>query len=271
MLCLTDSAMTAQSNLQESSVIIEKEGNVGVVRLNRPSVRNALSSALMKELLRILSELDQDPLIQCIVLTGGDRVFSAGADIKEMSAQKSIEALKEGNLERFDAVSKMSKPLIAAVNGNCLGGGLELAMTCDIIVAGEGARFGQPETNIGVIPGAGGTQRLTRAVGKYKAMYMILTGTPISAREAWESGLISRVVPDELCLSEAKSLAHELAAKSSLALKTAKECINKAFESTLSEGLDFEHKNFYVLMGSEDKEEGMKAFSEKRKPVFKGR
>jgi enoyl-CoA hydratase len=263
--------MTAQPDLKESLLILEKEGNVGIVKLNRPSARNALSSALMKELLRILSELDSDPSIHVMVLTGGEKFFSAGADIKEMSAQKPIEALKEGNLERFDQIPKTTKPIIAAVNGNCLGGGLELAMACDIIVAGESARFGQPETNIGVIPGAGGTQRLTRSVGKYKAMYMILTGDSISSEEALQCGLISKVVPDELCLAEAKRLAQNLASKSTLALSAAKTCVNESYETTLSDGLAFEHKNFYVLMGSEDKEEGMKAFAEKRKPVFKGR
>ncbi|MGI0080335.1 MAG: enoyl-CoA hydratase-related protein, partial [Nitrososphaerales archaeon] len=189
----------------------------------------------------------------------------------EMSSQKSVEAMKEGNLERFDAVSRVTKPLIAALSGYCFGGGLELAMACDIIVAAESTKLGQPEINIGVMPGAGGTQRLTRAIGKYRAMEMILTGKQISATQAFEYGLVSRVVPDELYLSEAKKLAQELASKSPLALKIAKECILKADESTLSEGLEFEHKNFYMMLGSEDKEEGMKAFLEKRKPVFKGK
>ena len=263
--------MAAKSRQQESLVILEREEHVGVVRLNRPNSLNALSSSLMKELVLALSELDEDPSIYCIVLTGSDKVFSAGADIKEMSLQKSVEALKEGNLERFDAISRVSKPLIAALSGYCFGGGLELAMACDIIVAAESTRLGQPEINIGVMPGAGGTQRLTRAIGKYKAMDMILTGKQISAREAFEYGLISRVVPDELYLSEAKKIARELASKSPLALKIAKECVLKAYESTLSEGLEFEHKNFYLMLGSEDKEEGMNAFLEKRKPLFKGK
>lgn len=253
------------------SIIVERDGNVGIIRLNRPSALNALSSSLMKELVDALSDFEKDESIYCVILAGSERVFSAGADIKEMSSLSTVDALKQGNLERFDFVSRVSKPLIAAVSGFCFGGGLELAMACDIIVAAEGAKLGQPEINIGVMPGAGGTQRLTRAMGKAKAMDMILSGKQISAKEALDSGLVSRVVPDELWLSESKKLAHEIANKSPLALKVAKECVAKSYEANLSDGLEFEHKNFYLMLGSEDKEEGMKAFLEKRKPVFKGK
>jgi len=205
------------------------------------------------------------------VLTGSDRIFSAGADIKEMSGWTSVSAIKEGNLNAFDAVGKITKPIIAALSGYALGGGLELAMTCDIMIAAENTKLGQPEINIGVFPGAGGTQRLTRAVGKYKAMDMILTGSQISAGEAQSRGLVSRVVPNELYLIEAKKLAHEIAQKSPLAVRNAKESILKAHESFLSDGIEFERRSYFLMMSSEDKEEGMKAFLEKRKPVFKGK
>jgi enoyl-CoA hydratase len=254
-----------------TNIVLEREGPVGVITLNRPSALNALSSGLLRDLIAGLTELEHDASIKSLVLTGGQRAFSAGADIKEMSDMSPIDALKKGNLDLFDQIhAKIKKPIIAAVSGYCFGGGLELAMTCDIIVAGESARLGQPEINIGVMPGAGGTQRLTRAVGKYKAMDLILTGRQISAKEAFDWGLLSRIVPDESCLSEAKKIANELASKSPLALRVAKECVDKALDSNRSEGVEFERKNFYILLGSDDKVEGMKAFAEKRKPVFKG-
>jgi enoyl-CoA hydratase len=244
---------------------------VGVITLNRPGALNALSTALLQDLLAGLKELEQDSEIRAIVLTGGQRAFSAGADIKEMSEMGPVDALKKGNLDLFDRIhSDIKKPIIAAINGYCFGGGLELAMTCDILVAGESSKLGQPEINIGVMPGAGGTQRLTRAIGKYKAMDLILTGRQMTSKEAFDWGLVSRIVPDESCLSEAKAIALDLASKSPLALRVAKECVDKALDSNLSEGIEFERKNFYILLGSEDKTEGMKAFSEKRKPVFKG-
>jgi enoyl-CoA hydratase len=256
---------------QYSNIILKREPPIGEVHLNRPSALNALSSALLKDLMSGLLQLESDSEIKSIVLTGSDRVFSAGADIKEMSEMGAIEALKAGNLDLFDQIySKIKKPLVAAVNGFCFGGGLELAMTCDIIVAGENARLGQPEINIGVMPGAGGTQRLTKAIGKYKAMDLILTGRQISAKDAFEWGLVSRVVPDESCLAEALKIALDLSTKSPLALRVAKECGKKALDSGLSEGVEFERKNFYILLDSEDKNEGMKAFAEKRKPSFKG-
>jgi enoyl-CoA hydratase len=254
------------------NILVERyESTVGIVKLNRPSALNALSGALLKELLQALDDFESDSDIRAIIVTGGDKIFSAGADIKEMMNMSSIDALKIGNLDYFDDIQKISKPIIAAITGYCLGGGLELAMACDILIAGENARFGQPEINIGVIPGAGGTQRLTRAIGKYKAMDLILTGRQISAEEAFDFGLLSRVVPDESVLVQAKRVALEIAGKSPLASRTAKDCVAKSSDMTLSDGLQFERKNFYILLGSEDKEEGMKAFTEKRKPVFQGR
>jgi enoyl-CoA hydratase len=254
-----------------ANINVEIEEDLGLVFLNRPNALNALSSVLMRELLDALAGFDADEKIKCIVIAGSDKVFSAGADIKEMAAWSSVEALKEGNLERFDALRKISKPIIAALSGYALGGGLELAMACDIILAAEGTKLGQPEINIGVFPGAGGTQRLPRAIGKYRAMDMILTGNMISAREALNMGLVSKVVPNESYLAEAKKLGHEIASKAPLAIKMAKQAIQKAFETPLREGLEFEHRNFYLILSSEDKEEGMKAFMEKRKPQYKGR
>lgn len=253
------------------NIRVEKEENVGIISLNRPGALNALSSGLMTELLNALNEFEGDNEIRCIVITGGDRIFSAGADIKEMSNWTAQTATKQDNLARFDQLKKFRKPLIAAVSGIALGGGLELAMACDLIVASESARFGQPEINIGVFPGAGGTQRLTRAIGKYRSMDMILTGSQLTAKEALDRGLVSRVVPNEMYLLEAMRLAKEIGAKSPLAVSLAKECVQEADEMTLSEGLAFERKYFYMMVSSEDKQEGMKAFLEKRKAVFQGR
>ena len=254
------------------NIVTEKYDNVvGVATLNRPSALNALSSGLMKDLLGALNEFEEDQDIRCVIVTGGEKIFSAGADIKEISNMGSIDALKSGNLDYFDEIQKIGKPIVAAINGYCLGGGLELAMTCDILIAGESAKLGQPEINIGVMPGAGGTQRLTKAVGKYKAMDLILTGRLVSAQEAFEIGLLSRVVPDESVLTEAKRVALDIASKSPLATKVAKDCVTKAFEMTLRDGLEFERKSFYLLLGSEDKQEGVKAFTEKRKATFRGR
>jgi enoyl-CoA hydratase len=253
------------------NILVEKYENlVGIAKLNRPNSLNALSSGLMKELLVALNEFESDYEIRSIIVSGGDKIFSAGADIKEMMNMNSIDALKAGNLNYFDEIQKITKPIIAAISGYCLGGGLELAMACDILISGENAKFGQPEINIGVLPGAGGTQRLTRAIGKYKAMDLILTGRQISAKEAFDYGLLSRVIPDESVMTEAKRVALEISSKSPLATRVAKDCIIKASEMTLKDGLEFERKNFYLLLGSEDKQEGMRAFAEKRKAVFKG-
>ena len=232
---------------------------------------NALSASLMQELLAALNGFESDQNVKCIVITGSEKVFSAGADIKEMASLDAVSALKQSNLERFDAIKKITKPIVAALSGYALGGGLELAMTCDIIIAAEGTKLGQPEINIGVFPGAGGTQRLTRVIGKYKAMDMVLTGKMISAKEAYENGLVSRVVPNEMYLEEAKKVAHEIAAKAPLAARIAKESVAKSYETSLTEGLEFERRNFYLMLSSEDKKEGMKAFLEKRKPEFKGK
>ena len=254
-----------------TNINVQTEEDIGIVFLNRPNVLNALSTSLMQELLSVLNRFESDDKVKCIIITGSEKVFSTGADIKEMSSLDAVTALKQSNLERFDAIKKITKPIIAALSGYALGGGLELAMTCDIIIAAEGTKLGQSEINIGVFPGAGGTQRLTRVIGKYKAMDMILTGKMIIAKEAYDNGLVSRVVPNELYLEEAKKVAHEIASKAPLAARIAKESILKSYETALTDGLEFERRNFYLLMSSEDKQEGMKAFLEKRKPEFKGK
>ena len=218
-----------------------------------------------------LESLDEDDEVRVIVLTGGEKVFAAGADIKEMAGAGPFDEPIRGRLSYRDRINKISKPVIAAVNGYALGGGCELAMSCDIIVASETARFGQPEVNIGIIPGSGGTQRLTHVVGKYRAMEMILTAEPISAHEAERLGLVARVVPVELLLEEAKGMAKKIAAKPLLAIRHAKEAVLKAANTGLDNGLDFERKSFYTLFASEDRKEGMQAFLEKRKPEFKGK
>jgi enoyl-CoA hydratase len=227
--------------------------------------------ALMAELVETLEGLDRDDAVRCIVVTGGERAFAAGADIFEMADATAVEMLLRDQFARWDRIRRIKKPLIAAVNGFALGGGCELVMICDIIVAGETARFGQPEINIGVMPGAGGTQRLTRAVGKAKAMEMVLTGRTITAGEALRLGLVTTVVPAEACLDEAKSLAREIASKPPLAVRLAKEAVLKSFDTTVEGGLEFERKSFYLLFASDDQKEGMKAFAEKRKPEWKGR
>jgi enoyl-CoA hydratase len=253
------------------NILTSTEDQIGIVTLNRPQVLNALSHELMGELTQALEAFDRDENVRAIVLTGSERAFAAGADIKEMSDETSISIMLKDQFATWDKVKNVKKPIIAAVSGFALGGGCELAMTCDIIVASESAQFGQPEINIGVIPGAGGTQRLTRCVGKYKAMEMILTGRPITAHEAMEAGLVNRVVPVELFLEEAKNLAKEIAKRPPLAVQMAKEAVLKTFDVPITEGLNFERKNFYALFSSEDQKEGMKAFLEKRAASFVGR
>ena len=248
-----------------------KDNNIGVLQLNRPNVLNALSFGLMSELVNGLEELDKDEEVRVIILTGSGRAFAAGADLAEMSQLTPVDLMLGRRFELWDRIRKISKPMIAAVGGYCLGGGNELAMTCDIIIASEAATFGQPEVNVGIIPGAGGTQRLIRVVGKYKAMEMILTGKSISADEACRVGLVNRVVPPESLMEEAKKIAADIASKPPISVRSAKEAVLKAQDTTLEVGLDFERKAFYMLFATEDGKEGMRAFLEKRKPNFKGK
>lgn len=257
--------------MEFENVIINREGAVGLVTLNRPQQLNALSYDLVKDLCLAIEQLDHDEETRVIILTGGEKVFAAGADIKEMAGLGPFEEKVQGRLAYRDRINKISKPIIAAVSGFALGGGCELAMTCDIIIASETAKFGQPEINLGTIPGSGGTQRLPRLVGKHRAMEMVLTGDFISAAEALRYGLVNRVVPVELLLDEAKAIANKIAVKPPVAVKAAKEAILKSTNTSLDDGLDFERKSFYMLFASEDRNEGMKAFLEKRKPVFKGK
>jgi len=218
-----------------------------------------------------LEGLDANRDVRCIVLTGNERAFAAGADIAEMADASAVEMMRRNQFERWERIRKVRTPIIAAVSGFALGGGCELAMICDMIVASESARFGQPEILIGVIPGAGGTQRLTRAVGKALAMEIVLTGRQITAREAHAAGLINRVVPNELCLESAMQLAKEVAARPPIAVMLGKDAVLKAFDTTLEAGLDAERKNFFLLFGTEDRREGMQAFLEKRPPQWKGK
>jgi len=244
---------------------------VAQIQLNRPKELNALNLQLMTELKEALKALDADDNVRVIVISGNDKAFAAGADIKQMAGKTAMDMFNTDQFSTWDAIKKTKKPLIAAVSGFALGGGCELVMLCDMIIASETARFGQPEIKIGVMPGAGGTQRLTRAVGKAIAMEMVLTGRHITAEEALKAGLINRVVPVELYLQEAVKLAEEIAALSPLAVKMAKESVLKAFDSSLEEGLHFERKNFYLLFASDDQKEGMQAFVEKRTPIFTGK
>ena len=239
--------------------------------LNRPQQLNALSSELMEELVAALQELDEDEAVRCIVVGGNERVFAAGADIAELAAGTPVSLYQDRRIERWDAIRSVRTPLVAAVSGFCLGGGCELAMACDLIVASETARFGQPEINLGVMPGAGGTQRLTRAVGKAVAMDMILSGRMLRAEEARDLGLVARVVAQEAWLEAAKRVAGEIAAKSPVSVRLAKEAIDEAFETPLSAGVEFERRSFYLARASEDADEGLSAFMEKRKPEFRGR
>lgn len=257
----------------EPLILVERdeERRVALLRFNRPKQLNALNGQVMDELCSALEVLDRDDAIRVLVVTGNERAFAAGADIAEMAEASPIDMLRTNRIAQWDRVRRIGKPVIAAVAGWCLGGGCELAMALDLIVAAESARFGQPEINIGVIPGAGGTQRLTRAIGKSVAMEMILTGEPIDAREAHRLGLVARVVPNELVVEDALALAAKIATKSPLALRLAKEAVNAAYEMSLTDALAHERRLFYLLFASDDQKEGMAAFLEKRDPDFKGR
>jgi enoyl-CoA hydratase len=257
--------------MEFDNVTVQKDAPIAVVTLNRPQQLNALSYGLVKDLSLAMQALDHDDEVRVIILTGGEKVFAAGADIKEMADLGPFDAPVQERLAYRDRINEISKPVIAAVSGFALGGGCELAMSCDIIIASETARFGQPEVNLGIIPGSGGTQRLTRAIGKYRTMEMVLSGDPINARDAERLGLVNRVVPVELLLEEARGIAQKIAAKPQLAIKAAKEAVLKSMNTALDEGLEFERKSFYLLLSSEDRKEGMKAFVEKRKPVLKGK
>lgn len=247
------------------------EQHIALIKLHRPKELNALNRQLMQELQQALQELDEDEKVRAIVLTGDEKAFAAGADIRQMADATALDMLKLNQFATWDQVKKTRKPMIAAVSGFALGGGCELMMHCDLIVASETARIGQPEIKLGVIPGAGGTQRLTRSLGKALAMELVLTGRSLTAEEALRIGLINKVVPVELYLQEAIHLAKQVAENSPLAIQLAKESVLHAFNTTLDEGLHLERKNFYLCFAGEDQKEGMHAFIEKRKPVFKGK
>ncbi|HYB76219.1 MAG TPA: enoyl-CoA hydratase-related protein [Nitrososphaerales archaeon] len=258
--------------MEYGTIITTRQGWTGTIKLNRPEAMNALNSQMVKELIAALDDFDRDNTIRCVVIAGSERAFSAGADIKEMAGMTAVQMAMTGHFfPLWDRVGRFPKPIVGALSGFVLGGGLELAMSCDVLVASETTQLGQPEIDIGVMPGGGGTQRLTRAIGKYKAMEMILTGRRIAADEAKTLGLVSKVVPREAYLSEALKIAEEIGSKSPVAIRQAKMAVNKALEMGLSNGLDFERELFYLLFASEDKDEGMKAFMEKRKPEFKGK
>jgi len=255
----------------EPLIRVERKERIAVVLLNRPRQLNALSDALMEELVSALRELDEDASVHCIVLGGSERAFAAGADIDELARSSSIELYFARRVERWDTIRNLWTPLVAAVSGYCLGGGCELALACDLIIASESAQFGQPETGLGIIPGAGGTQRLTRAVGKAVAMDVILSGRFLTAGEALAAGLVARVVAREAWLEEAKRVAQDIAARGPVASRLAKEAVDRAYEGGLGLGLDYERRLLYLAFASEDAREGLQAFVEKRRPDFKGK
>lgn len=254
-----------------SEIDNEKGLKAGMIQINRPQALNALNIELMRDVASVLEAFDKDAEIGCTVITGNEKAFAAGADIKEMADENAVGIYFKDMFAAWDRVRIIKKPVIAAVSGFALGGGCELAMLCDMIIASESAKFGQPEINLAVIPGAGGTQRLTRAIGKARAMEMILTGKMFTSKEMFDAGLLSRVVPDDKYLEEALNLAKEISSKPPLAVQFAKECMLKAFDTTIETGIEHERRNFYLLFASEDKFEGMNAFVEKRKPVWKGK
>ena len=259
-----------ESGMEYTAILTEVRGRVGLVRLNRPQRRNALDSVLMDEVVQALEAFDVSSEVGAMVITGDVRAFASGADVQEMVEQTAIGMLTSGRISQWDRIRRVKKPLIAAVSGWCLGGGNELAMVCDMIVASETARFGQPEINLGVIPGAGGTQRIVRAAGKAIAMEMVLNNRTLTANEALQCGLVNKIVPEEVYLEEALKLAGEIAARAPLAVGLAKQAINHAFESFLTDGLADERRAFYLLFASHDQKEGMRAFLGKRAPEWKG-
>ena len=246
------------------------QNHIALVRLNRPKVLNALSTDLMQELVDCFLSLDKNPEVRVIILTGNERAFAAGADIAQMVEATPIDQINDQRFRTWEMLKLITKPVIAAVNGFALGGGCELAMSCDLIIAGDDAKFSQPEIKIGTIPGAGGTQRLTRAIGKSKAMMMVLTGEMIDAKTAYEWGLVAKIVPANTLLQETFELAKVISDRAPVAVRLAKEAVNKSFEMTLKDGMDFERRNFYLTFASADQKEGMKAFMEKRNPEYKG-
>jgi len=253
------------------NIIAETKGRVGIIRLNRPQALNALNAALIKELIAAVDSFDADPNIGCILITGNEKAFAAGADIKEMADKPYMDAFLKNFGANEDAIARTRKPTVAAVAGFALGGGCEYAMQCDVIIAADNAKFGQPEIKIGVIPGYGGTQRLTRAVGKAKDMEMILTGRMMDAAEAERAGLVARVVPLASLMDEAMKVAETIASMSLPSVMSAKEAVNRAFEVSLAEGVVFERRVFQALFATDDQKEGMKAFIEKRKPAWKNK
>jgi enoyl-CoA hydratase len=253
------------------TLIIEQRGAVALVRLNRPHALNALNKILLDEFLEVLARFNDDDSVDVVVLTGNEKAFAAGADIKEMKDFSYMDAYLGDHTSGWDKVTTFRKPLIAAVAGFALGGGCEVALMCDFIIAADTAKFGQPEITLGVIPGMGGTQRLTRAVGKAKAMDMVLTGRMIDAAEAERIGMVARVVPADKLVEEAMAAAEKIASLSRPAVMMAKESVNRAFETTLAEGMRFERRMFHSLFATEDQKEGMAAFTEKRKPKFVNR
>jgi enoyl-CoA hydratase len=257
--------------MTDDLVVLERAEPIAIVLLNRPQQLNALSDELMSALVDTLDGLDRDDAVRCIVLGGSERAFAAGADIGQLAQATPIEMYAQRRVDHWDQIRRLRTPLVAAVSGFCLGGGCELAMACDLIVASETARFGQPETGLGIMPGAGGTQRLTRAVGKALAMDVILSGRFLSADEALRAGLVARVVAKEAWLAEAKRVARDIASKGPVANRLAKEAIDRADEGPLSLGVEYERRLLYLAFASEDAKEGLTAFLEKRPPDFKGR
>jgi enoyl-CoA hydratase len=259
---------TRRTPMSTQSIVVERRGGVGIVQLNRPHALNALNLTLKNELLDAVEAFDRDAEVGCILITGSDKAFAAGADIKEMADKTYIDIFRADYTADYERLTRVRKPIIAAVAGFALGGGCELAMMCDFIIAADNAKFGQPEIKLGIIPGIGGTQRLTRAVGKAKAMDLILTGRMMDAAEAERSGLVARVVPTASLMEEAIKVAETIAALSQPSLIAAKEAVNRSFETSLAEGVRFERRVFHALFATKDRKEGMTAFIEKRPPRF---